>query len=491
VSKISRLILVFLGFLASLVSCGLLVEIPDSSGILYCPQTENQILSEQELPYIRFDFDVEKSSVEALLTIKDAEGALPGSFHWEGQTVRFRAQPELIPGRRYVFSFFGSFCDTGGREYSAHRIVPFYCCRREERAPCVVSWEPESGQVIGSHAAIRVRFSKAIDPGTLLRGLVIEPETEIRSSWENGDTEVVLEPRDGWHQCRCQTIELTEEILDTLGRPLAERRQIVFWVQEDIEPPCVLSIKPVYDLPAQLYPETGFGIEEPVGVENALRIEFSEPMDCDGTAGALVLLPGVTSSTLWLDGSTLVFVPVGGFAPNTEYLLDFGPAARDLAGNAVAPFEPLHFLTAPAGISVSTELVNDGIQLGPDDYSTAEAIEIEPYPITSAADYLLSFTFSNALFDSNGEKAMVQQAISLLCVLPNSGVADPVATGYSWTADRNLSITFSDLHPSTSTQRVYYLLRIRGGAGGIATDEGSRLEEDLEQLLVAAVREGG
>ena len=50
-----------------------------------------------------------------------------------------------------------------------------------------------------------------------------------------------------------------------------------------------------------------------------------------------------------------------------------------------------------------------------------------------------------------------------------------------------LSITYSDLRPSTLNQMVYYLLRIRGGPSGIATEEGYRLPVDLEQLLLSAV----
>ena len=113
--------------------------------------------------------------------------------------------------------------------------------------------------------------------------------------------------------------------------------------------------------------------------------------------------------------------------------------------------------------------------------------DICPDPITTAADYVFYFRFSGALFDSNMEKNSVQEAIDLLCVFPDSGTADPMPTGFSWSGGFALSVTFSELQPSTSSRRVYYLLRIRGGAGGVSTEEGFRLEEDLEQLLVTAI----
>jgi hypothetical protein len=47
----------------SLLSCGLIFEFPDSSGIEYYPRVENQILTTGENPHIRFDFEADRDSV--------------------------------------------------------------------------------------------------------------------------------------------------------------------------------------------------------------------------------------------------------------------------------------------------------------------------------------------------------------------------------------------------------------------------------------------
>jgi hypothetical protein len=210
-------------------------------------------------------------------------------------------------------------------------------------------------------------------------------------------------------------------------------------------------------------------------------------MDTGNTTDALKLLPSLSTQRCWTDAACLVVVPVGGFEPGTEYLLDFDAEATDLAGNTIGMTEPIRFTTIPGQITVITDLVHDGIQLDPEDHSTAAAIEIQPYPIVSTADYELLFRFSGSQFDTNAEKYSVQEAISLACVFPDSGVPHPVAIGYSWMGDVVLSVTYSELRPSTLNQTVYYLLCIRGGPSGIATDEGYRLPKDLEQLLSSAV----
>jgi hypothetical protein len=486
---VNRPTLAIVGVIVSLflLSCGLILEFPDTSGIEYYPRVENQILVTGENPRIRFDFAVDRDSVEALFTVKDEEGARPGIYHWDGQTVQFQAVPKLTPGRRYVLSFFGIFSDTRGVEYSVNRIIPFYYLVSNQSAPYVVSTSPGQGETIASDTSMHILFSKDIDPASLARGFSIDPHTNTTTRWENGTTELVLTPKERWKHCQCYTIDFSEEILDVDGIPLAEEKEVVFWVQEDVEGPFVVSIEPAFNLPAQLYPETGGSLEEYIDLECALRVAFSEAMEQTSTEAALFLDPPVSVILVWLDALTLVLVPEVGFAPDTDYLLDFTAEAVDLVGNPLDVFEPVRFRTISGLIEVSTELVHDGIILGPEDYGTASGIEIEPYPITSNYDYTFVFNFTGAVFDSNTEKMVVQKAISLICIFPDDGLGNPTATGFSWTADSRLSITYSDLQPSTNAQCIYYLLCIRGEPGGVGTDGGKRLEKDLEQLLIAAM----
>jgi hypothetical protein len=476
-----------LWFAFCLVSCGLLLDIPDDSGITFCPERENQVLTEQEIPYICFDFQVNRTSVEALLSVKDVVGDISGEYHWEGHKVSFRPRTELIPGRRYLFYFFGTYSDRDGIEYDAHRIVPFYYKEPEAAAPYVEDSTPASGETISAGDAIHIRFSESIDPSSLGMGLSIKPDTLVEESWENGFTELVLTPQDVWIHCQCYKITLTEQLKDESGVPLADTVGLVFWVQGDIESPEILSVQPGLNLPAELYPRAGYGLEECVELHHVLSIRFSESMDTENTMDAMKLSPSLPTQQVWIDDSRLVVVPAGGFAPGTEYALEFGAEATDLTGNPISMPEPIRFTTVPGRITVVTELVHDGIELAAENYSTAAAIQFRPYPIVSSGDYEFLFRFSGSQFDSNGEKYAVQEAISLACIFPGAGSPQPIAAGYSWMGDAVLSVTYSGLQPSTLNQTVYYLLRIKGGPGGIATDDGCRLESDVEQLLVSAV----
>jgi hypothetical protein len=354
-------------------------------------------------------------------------------------------------------------------------------------APFIVSVSPEPGEFIDAGATIRIGFSEPIDPTSLERGIIIQPETPVTKDLESGGAELLLAARGGWEQCRCYTIGLTEDLRDEAGIPLGEELELVYWVQDDIVSPRIVLVEPGGNIPAQMYPATGYGLEEEVGLTEVIRIRFSEEMNTKSTADALSLEPPVATERFWIDASCLVIVPESAFEADTEYLLDFTDSATDRAGNEILLAEPIRFSTVAGEIEVSTELVQDEIRLGPGDYTTSSALEIHPYPVSSSADYELLFHFTGTLFHSNAEKYSAQEAIRLLCIFPDSGVANPVVTGCSWIGDRVLGITYSELQPSSTNQRVYYLLRIRGGPGGLAADDGFRLPRDLEQLLVTAV----
>ena len=111
-------------------SCGMLIDIPQQSGMTFCPSTDNQILRSGENPCVCFNFAVNEYSVQQLFEVTDATGRIPGSLHWQNQSVCFQPDSEWIPGRRYEFSFNGIFSDLRGIEHEVHRITPFYCERR-------------------------------------------------------------------------------------------------------------------------------------------------------------------------------------------------------------------------------------------------------------------------------------------------------------------------------------------------------------------------
>jgi hypothetical protein len=434
-----------------------------------------------------FPFAVERISVEAIFTVRDFGGSVPGSYQWDGNTVSFHAEPPLMRGCRYVLCLQGVFRDASGTESAIDRLVPFYWVAAAQPAPYVVWTAPASGQIMPPDGEIIIGFSENMDPLSLAPALVVSPDCDLEERWEEGTTRLVLSPRTSWENLTAYTLCLGTELCDLTGRPLCREAEILFLVQEDVTCPTVLSIHPAFNDAQALYPETGADFAGGVTGDDALRIGFSEAMDRPSTAGAFSLTPPVAGSLVWLDDLTLVFCPLAPYAAGTTYLLCFGPTAADAAGNSLAGLREMAFTPAVQPVSVTTVLVYDAVRIEPGDYSTAVAREIR----TSAVhgEYELVFEFAGANFDADSEKAAVQESIRLACLFPPAGALDTRPVGYSWTGGERLSVTFSGLEVSTPAQSYYYLLSLRGGETGIRSEEGGMLEADLEQLLVTRDRE--
>jgi hypothetical protein len=474
-----------------ILACGL-IDFPPSLGMSFFPDRENQVLAGSQEPSILFESPVDRGSVEAIFSVRDAAGAVSGCCRWEGQRVSFHAEPQLVPGRRYEACFSGSFQDAAGREHDAAHHLPFFYGSATEAAPWVVSTWPEHGAVVGPRSSLQVRFSEPVEPASIGRGLILRPDTARHTSWQEGGRELVIEPDDRWENHRLYSLRLGEEVTDTAGIPLCRPLQLTFLVQEDLLCPQVLSVLPAFNRPDLLFPESGATLAEGPGSRDALRIAFSEPMDQEATREAFTLSPPVPGSLCWVDALTLVFAPSSPYTVNVQYVLSFTGEAADLAGNGLAGFLPLGFAAAVEPLDVTVELVNDGALIGPGEFSTSSPRLIHLQDTGGSYDYDLVLQFSLAAFDSDAEKLSALRAVELSALFPAAGVGNPEMLSCSWSGDSRLSLTFTGLTPSSvepglqKTRTVYYLLLVRGGPGGVATEEGSRLPEDVEQLLVAA-----
>jgi len=460
-------------------SCGLIL-VPDLSGIEYFPDRENQVIAEGESPSIRFAFAPDRDSVEAIFSVSGVSGRVGGRYHWDGDAVSFVPEPPLVYGRRYVMCFSGSFRDQRGIDYEVDRSMPFFVGSDAEEALCVTETEPANGGVAARSQEIRVEFSRPVDPVSIAGGLSLSPDTRRTLRWEDGNRRLFLCPQEGWQHLSVYTLRLDREIRDATGAPLARAEQVVFLVQEDTEAPTVEAIVPAFNDPPAGFPETGLSLEEGLDCRDAIRVLFSEGMDRTATGDGFSLAPAVSGQVHWLDDRTLVFAPEVGYQAGTSYTILLSDRVCDLCGNSLAGYTPASFAAGARRIAVTTTFLDDGTVIRPGEYTTVAPLTVLLGP---AGDCNLLFELAGGSFDTPGEKQGVLEAVTLVGVFPPSGVPAPELIGVSWEGDFRLSMTYAGLRLSTPAQAVYYLLRVRGGAAGVATEEGGMLEEDLEQLL--------
>ncbi len=462
---------------------------PDTSGIKTSPSERDQILGLDEEIYIDFDFSVDRLSVEKIFSVESQGGTAGGSITWDGDTLTFTPEPELIFGARYVLNCKGTIQDKEGNSYKLDIEIPFFYGSDEEQQPLVVSVSPSSGQKVSGTTPVVIGFSKKIDTLTFKDGFDLSPDTDHEITWNPANTIVTITPDDRWHNLVLYTVSLDDAIKDTKGIPLSVEVETSFLVEDDADIPMVVSAGPAEnDWGPPPFNLISTDLND-ITYTDAIRITFSEAMEQEKTAQAFSLTPGVTGETVWIDEENLVFIPETGYDMSTEYTLAIEKTAEDLYGNPLSDDYIVQFstdLTIPILEVSSIKAIKDTstIEMTPP-YDTANPQDLDDGGGIPDYNYEFIFEFSEP-FTTSEEKYLVQSNINISVEFGD--VSSPYAIGHTWLTDYELSITFTGFNSALDLE-YYYMLEIKGGQNGIKNNEGSYLPEDIRQLLRIRIEE--
>jgi len=463
---------------AFLGSCRLW-ELRDPSGIQTYPSEPNSVICEKI--WVSFPCSPDRSHAEALFSVKDSLGSVPGRFQWEGNTLYFLPEPPLKPGTRYVLSFNGTYRDTKGKSYEEYRTVPFFYQYQSESAPSIRSILPSRGEIVSAKTEIEITFDREMDPPSFEKGFSLSPPTPHEVHWTDTNRTVRISPRQAWQDRTLYTLSFGEGIVDRRGMPIASTPSTTFLVQEDTGLPYVRSVEAALN-DGETFPPLGSDLEGLLRHRDPIRITFSEAMDQKKTRQAVRITPSLPGTWTWLEDRTLLFLPATGWERGVHYTLEVGAAAEDTSGNRILPFTPLTFHPHIEPLTVEILLVNDGVLFDGESCSPTRSRTLSLSPPTWS-DYTLLFTFRGGSFPTDKEKLSVQKGIQLSCIFPPSSPS-PIPQGYSWVGDTQLSISYTGLYPSTAQEEYLYLLTLKGGEGGIRTSEGNDLPKEFVQLLI-------
>jgi len=468
------------------LSCGL-AQLPDPGGTRCFPSADGAVLEAGETVGVSFDFPVHRRSAEELLSVRDYRGPLEGRLSWDGGSLRFAPEPDYVPGRRYIFSFSGTFRDEKGSMREHRHCVSFHYAAVREKGAGLVSASPPPGSILSGDGEILLEFSSPMDPVSFLTGLSVEPKTPFASRWDGEGRSLRISPEKGWKNLSSLTLVFGDELADREGFPSAPRGPLLYFVQGDTEPPRLISVEAALNDPEALFPPVGGDLSHCLAFRDALRLTFSEAMKPQETRDAVSLAPEPPGSWHWLDRRTLIFRPQTGYRAGQTYTLTLGPQAEDLAGNRLAPVAPLSFVPRIELLTATLELAGDGLFLSDGEFSASEPRLISPPP-PRWTDYTFIIRFHGGRFETREEKLAAQRGIVLRRLFPPS-TPDPHPVGWSWPSPDRVSVTFSGFRPSPAAGGNHYLLHLRGGPEGISTGDGNMFPRSREQLLMTREEE--
>jgi hypothetical protein len=469
------------GLLLALAAPGCrLVLLPEAADIETFPSRRHQVLAAEERIYVRFGFPVEALSAEECLAVRSGEGEVAGRKSWEGGTLFFDPQPDLVFGQRYVLALEGPVRSQEGRSVDLALEIPFYYLAVDEPPPCITAFTPAEGAQVGLATPLNIVFSKPMDTSSFKEGFSLQPDTDTLLTWDAEQREVTVTPEPVWANNTVYVAETSTAIRDALGIPLAAAPDFTFYAAEDLIPPLLSEALPALrDWPGLFPTRVGLSLND-LEYRDVIKIVFSEEMDEEATAAALLLDPPLPALRIWTDAATLVLVPETGFEMAREYRLIVSAEAADRSGNALAvPFSTRFTAAIPELTLDSLDSPAPAFPLTQFSSDLAVDIDVGGGPVYTCT---LTFVFGGADFPTDPEKLAAQQRISVRGLFP-AGVPGPAAMGYGWMGDSILEITFTGFESPSPDTDTYYLLEIPGGSEGLRNDAGSFLKEDIRQLF--------
>jgi hypothetical protein len=451
-------------------------------GLYIEPNQTDSILPEIFSPVIiKFDTEVIKKEAEGILQINSDLGAVRGDVFWAGNDLHFVPVQGWTAGVRHTLSFIGTIRSVDGREKRVHQFISFYAINNNI-PPVLVSHDPLNGESVGINNNIfEFNFSCSMDRLSVESALTIDGIGSKVFEWSDNDktlkviSEKFLSP---WNVYRWNLRDTAKCIN---GVPLPKTYSGYFTTDLDKILPQVVNVFPVLKTDGSWYP-TGADIETGLGIGHGIAVKFNKPMG-ENVLRSIRIEPSLTGRSEYLGEDSIVYIFSRDPEPETTYTLIISGDARDNDGLKIGTDYRLNFTPDIPFLKVMSVMVNGNTIEINSANSTLDKNIVIPVNITPGNGQLTFSIYFSLLIDFE-EKINIPQRISFNPFFPRT--LPPVALFYlDWISDDRLLLYWEGLTAGDIHTPHYYKLTIPGGRGGISSESGIFMKEDLIIFLEA------
>lgn len=461
-------------------SCGLVDLRP--VGLSLFPDTAGMVLESRDAE-LRVGFSAAPVRLEAerAFSVASPEGSVAGDFRWDGDGFSWRPLEPWDPAVRYRLRLSGELGMEDGRSLRPAIELPFFAVKDGAR-PFLESVEPADGASVGvaskGEAALTLRFSTRMDSDTLREALSLRPALEYDADWDESGRVLRLLAREATQACSLYAWDVSMELRDADGAPLARAERGSFYTDADSVAPYVERAYPAAWLGGRWVEAGGSLMELDTG--QAVAVRFSEPMDGPSVRSGIRIDKGPPGRVEMATPREAVYRPDGEWVPEAPLRLVVSRSVKDSSGLGMAedyreafiPSVPwLGLLSAEGGEGESLLPGGGAYAGGPIDCAAGEAPE---------GLFSVNLTFS-APFDMEGRLSVVE--LTRLSAFFPAYAPSPRVRSATWFSSDTLSLTWEGLRRSDDAVEYYYELRIRGGSSGARSAEGLVLKEDITRLI--------
>lgn len=447
----------------------------------------------EEPLWILFDRPMDTEQVESLVKVIGDSGEVPGDYKWENTKLFFSPRENM--GGRDIKQLLipGSAESDSGVDLGEDYIVHFYANADLDR-PSFVSSDPASGDTtMESPFLMTLTFDEPILFSTLESGITITPDFFHQYRQSGDGSEIIIEALADLDIGSTYKVSLSEELTDLEGNKLQEAVDIIFVHGDDTDLPEILSIA------AGSVSLTEGVLSTGVDKNDAIQIQFSEPMDVVSFESSFSISPAVSVEYTWnSDNSGVIISFPDGLTPEELYEATISSGVVDVSGQSLGD-EKVYRFTVTSSLSIRPEVVQirqfmnvpsgDDIRISPPytyfpPMSDLSVVDIDHYDdvdgdtlsIQEVMWFQVEFTNDMVLGSFIGNVAVDQ-------------IIDPTFSEFD-VYDLDLSgnllilkIEFEASSPSGADDIPIYKITISGGDDGVVDVNGNHMAEDYELLF--------
>src|SRR6056297_3235851 len=174
-----------------------------------CPQKRNSILSTGDTIAVDFVSGIDRSSAEAVFSLRSLAGQVPGTFHWQGNRLEFFPAKALKKGGRYNLELCGTVQVSQGPSRTLQTLIPFFYLHPPESSDSEVMYHPLSGSKLEAQTPIQLNFPAAVDTAAVTQDLQFSPMSLYSLEWNSSSTTLSLIPEKCWSKDTIYSLEFS------------------------------------------------------------------------------------------------------------------------------------------------------------------------------------------------------------------------------------------------------------------------------------------
>lgn len=414
-------------------------------------------------------------------SLSSPSGQVNGFFSWNSgnRTLVFKPETPLERASKYTICISDDAEDSSGNDLEEEYVSVFYT--GGDDIPPAIDWYMPEENTTGNAAntAVRIRFTEAMDTGTVYDGISISPPVEGFFSWDEGDTLAVFTPLKQFSYGVTYSIKVKSSMRDAAGNSLADEKAFSFTVGDDFTPPYLSVYQD--NAPILVFDENfqNTGAEK----DRDIVIEFSELVDTDCIIDALSISPSaeyyISTETVVAGDAEYIRAVIhftGSLRCEDTYTLKIGSSITDLQNNRLVKDYRYVFVTDGTESHALT-VINAG--------DLTVAAITTPWPVGSIPLLTIGgtdkFYFNIGIeFSSPVNPLTLDMTVDLLTSPGNTGSIVNIDWPSS-AANGNFSLLSFGLY--NVSQFNTYRITVKGGANGLKDMNGNYMKEDFVQIV--------